>query len=455
MTEVQERMLLLMDEIKDICVKESLRYVLGKKTAVTAFKFGKFIDNMSSAILFMPLSDIYKLKAYIDKNCADSRIIECWDNNAELKRMKFRYVDKGSLLYDGQNVEHVKCLGINVLILPIMEKKVSKKVKGCENYIIALNNNNNPRLLKIIAKEIYYKIFSFSFMSKLFHTNIVKNPNEVGIHYGALKSITKSKEAIIKYIKDNLTLKDNEKPSHYWLRNPKGYMIDCPMDLFDNTQEVELEGHKYLIYAKAEEYFKGFYGGKLGGDINLQNAGQDDCDDIIDCPDRITLIVECDLPYDEYLDYIKEKGPSISEIADNKKKYNDFMSKYYIPMEKKYMKKYYEIKRCVERIDVWSRLKSKRGELKEAYDKKDISKLEVLLKEYLKKTDFYLNKGVAFYIDDEIFKYARLVWESENRPIRKKADGQVITFADNIYNRVPELYKNETVDQYFETRNNS
>lgn len=450
MTEVQERMLLLIDEIKDICVKENLQYVLGKKTAVTAFKYGKFINNVTSAILFMPLTDIYKLKAYIEKNHSDSRIIECWDNNAELKRMKFRYVDKTTLLYDGQNVEHIKCPGIAVLILPIREKEVSNKVKGCERYIQTVNNDYNPRLLKIIAKEIYYKIFSFSFMSKVFHSKKVKSQIEKGVGYGVIKSFTMSNEEIIKFVKENLLLKNGEKPSFYWYFSPKGYMYECPMDLFDNTVEIELEGHKYLIYAKAEEYFNSFYGGKLGVS-DSQDVHQDDIDD---CFDRINLIAECDLPYEEYLDYIKDKGPSLNEIADNKRKYNSFMGKYFNPKQRKYMRKYYEIKSCVDRIDVWSRLKPKREALKAAYEKKNISEIKKHLKEYLSKTDFYFKNGVGFYIDDEIFTYAKLIWDNE-KPVYQVGEDEYITYAEKIYNKVPELYKTETVDQYFQSRNNS
>lgn len=448
MTEVQERLLQLMDEIVEICEKENLRYVLANKTALVAYKYGKFIDNAVTTRIYMPLSHIYKLKAYVEKNCPDSRIIESWDNNSDLKQMKFRYVDKGTLLFDGQSVEHIICPGIAVVILPIREKDVTNKVKGCEHYVQAVNNKTNVSLIRFLAKKVFFKIFGYSFIAKLFHIKPMKSHNNYGLHYGILKSRSMSKEEIIKYVLDSLTLKEGEKPSYYWYLDPMGQAYEIPMDIFNNTKKIELEGHTYLIYGNSESFFEYFYGENWEDFYKPNDDKENDFD-------RISLIAECDLPYTEYLDYIKDKGPSLIEVADNKKEYNTWMSKYYNPLERQYMKKYYEIKRCVERIDVWSRLKPKRDALKSAYNEKNVPELKKLLKEYLAKTDFYLEKHIGFYIDDEIFTYAKLVWERENRPSYKVGEDEYITFAEHIYSLVPDLYKTETVDQYFEARNNS
>jgi hypothetical protein len=445
MTDIQERLLLLMDEIKDICQKENLHYVLANKTAYVAYKYGEFIDSTLSEKIFMPLSDIYKFKAYVEKNCSENRVIECWDNNSDLKRMKFRYVDKGTLLFNGKNLEHIKYPGISVAILPIREKAVSHKVIGCEHYVQAVNNDTKIGLAKFLAKKVFLKVFGYSFMAKLFHIKKMKSHNNYGLHWGIIKSYTKSKEEIISWVEDRVMLKDGEKPSYYWYLNPKGRSFEMPMDLFTNTKEAKLEGHSYNIYGDCESLFLTVYGEKWQDKYNDDDTDEADSD-------RITVIAECDLPYEEYLKYIEGKGPTLNEIADNKKNYNTFMSKYYNPKERRVMKKYYEVKRSVERIDVWSRLKPKREALKVAYNEKNVPELQKLLKEYLTKTDFYFKKGIAFYIDDEILNCAKLVWESENRPTYKIGDVEDASFADKIYSLVPDLYKTETVDQYFASR---
>ncbi|MGN1138410.1 MAG: hypothetical protein ACI4RM_03105, partial [Ruminococcus sp.] len=159
MTNVQERLLLLMDEIKSICEKKNLKYVLANETAGTALKFNSFREDEYFFYILMPFSHIKKLKDYVEKNSKD-RVIESYANNPHLRNFVFRYVDKGTLLIDGNALEYYKHPGVAVTIMPAREYPVSKKVTGCENYIKYVNCNNTKIVTPIAIKRFISKHFS-------------------------------------------------------------------------------------------------------------------------------------------------------------------------------------------------------------------------------------------------------------------------------------------------------
>ena len=64
-----------------------------------------------------------------------------------------------------------------------------------------------------------------------------------------------------------------------------------------------------------------------------------------------------------------------------------------------------------------------------------------ILKRYLSRTDQLYELKAGMYIDDEIFGYAKKIWEADGRP----------DFAEKVYALVPEIYKTETVEDFLES----
>ncbi|MBR2280981.1 MAG: hypothetical protein IJ903_08710, partial [Ruminococcus sp.] len=75
-----------------------------------------------------------------------------------------------------------------------------------------------------------------------------------------------------------------------------------------------------------------------------------------------------------------------------------------------------------------------------------------LMSKYLSTTQKYVDEKIGFYIDDELFKYARYIWDSEDKPTRVDENGNTITYAEYVYSLVPDLYKTETPEEYLAKR---
>lgn len=460
MTELQKKLLNLTDEIKDICKKEKLNYVVAGMTAGFILNNKHFKAEECYFNIMMPLKDIVKLEKYVNKNLSSTRVIESWKNNPDLQMLKFRYVDKTTLLFDGGSAERHICHGIHINIFPSREFEPANDVRGIERYI-QLDNLHQANLAKWIM--------IFKLATRVTHLNVfkryimhfVKLENVNYIHKGFLKSRKMSKEEMINYvIEENLKAvkpytSNRFIPEEKRLKEPSltenclAYMTDrsrvvkLPIDLYTNVKEVEFEDRTFKVYAEPEKYFDSLY------KADWQNKIKEE----LMCADRTTVVCDPELPYEEYLEYIKNDKVTLADIADSKFEYNTWMGKVHNPAVNKTWHTFMMARRGVDRIDTWYRLRNKREQLKEAYEANDLPKLKKLMKGYISATDRYLAEKIGFYIDDELFKYATVIWESEERPDKKDREGNAISFAQYVYSLVPDLYKSETPDMYFKSRN--
>ncbi len=426
MTNVQKRLLLLMDEIKSICEKKNLKYVLANETCATAQYFNGFNAYEYAFYILMPLSHIKVLKDYVEKNSKD-RIIESYSNNSRLRNFVFRYVDKGTLLIDGNSLEYYKHPGVAVTILPAREYPVSKKVIGCENYLKYVNATNKKSITFVIAKKIMNKLFG---KHKCYFDNYSLTHY---IYYGRFKSIFGSFEKTAKFVEDENFKASQNKYDGYHFITANNKTVKLPKDFFDNIKTVEFEDRVYNLSNKYQKYLKDLFGD------NWRNYSVRK----VNGTENPFVIGELDLPYETYLSFIEKDTDSYSDIVKDRVNNSKWSSRKFKPAEKTAEYNFNCCRRSVDRIDIWCYLKDKREALKTAYDNKDVDALRTLLSNYLAKSEKYIKMDIGLYIDDEILKYAKFVWENSKRP----------KLADKIYDCTPDLYKEETVDQYFANRN--
>lgn len=413
MTEVQERIMVLMDEINLICEKESLRYVLINDTAVRAKKKHAFVDARFKFKLLMPMEDIVKFQAYVDAHFAENRAIESWENNSELYAMVFRYVDKNSLLIDGPAGRYLKMPGIAVTIYPARCGRPEERVVGAERYLQQINNHAGNRW-----KNSW-------FFLKLRAHRARKNDKATRYYadhmfFGRLQYLLGGRDKLARWILAHQNRQGAENADGYWYMKKNSQMIRLPEDMFTEVEWITFEDRQVCIPGKPENYW-------TDKDPNERTG----------MSTAIRVICECDLPYEEYLEFVEDQpGTSLKQLMQHYREYTQWMGSVYYPMEKKVSHTFLGVRRSVDRIDVWYALRKKREAIREAYQKQDIPQLEKLLKTYLDKTDQYWKARIGFYIDEELFQCARLVWESRGK----------IKYADKIYKLVPDLYKTESVE---------
>lgn len=427
MTEVQERLMILMDEINFICQKEQLRYVLINDTAVRVRNKGKFVDSRYEFNILMPMEDIGKFLTYVQNNKAEDRAIESWDNNAYLRQMVFRYVDKNSLLIDGPSGDYFKKPGIAITIYPARPNQLAKNVIGAERYLQQMNSGSDDR-----KRDWLWFLLRGRHRNNKKYKQIPKNKEirkycEEDMRRGILCYLFGNRDKLARWIMQKQDLQGIDHVSdQYWYMKVDGNVLLLPEDMFTDVEWIGFEGHQLCISANPEHY-------RVDENFTVRPP----------LAAAIRVICECDLPYEEYLAYIQDKkGPTIEQIMRNYRDYTSWMERIYTPMEEKVRHTFLGVRRSVDQIDVWHALKDKRQEIREAYQQEDVDKLSCLLDDYLERTHFYLKERIGFYIDEELFNAAKLVWESQGK----------VKYANRVYKLVPDLYKKESVDDYFARR---
>lgn len=451
MTDIQSKVLNLVDEIKEICKKENLRYIVHGKNAAYISSHKKFGDEQAFFSIMMPFEDIFKLKTYVEKNLSDKREIESWENNPHLQMMKFRYVDKNTLLINGSSNERHICNGIFISIIPTRSKKPSADVVGSEIYLILENFKDE----KAAGKLIYSKMLSRLLRNDKYKKQAFEKVHIVGsdsLQLGRAKRKKMSKSDFAGFIidgyknasepyktsKDNFGLRtENEKCLAYMSNSALVYTL--PLDLYDNVKEVEFEGRKYKVYADLELYLSCIFGYEWKAKSQEEIFGTDNA----------SIIYDTEIPYAEFMEYTKDDETSLFDIADSKLEYDKWMKYVHDPAVESTLHTFNMARRSVDRIDIWYKLKNKRGELKKAYEAKDINKLKKLMKLYLDATERYRADEIGFYIDHELFKYARLIWDNGNYPAKVDEQGNLLSYPEYVYSLVPDIYKTETPEDYF------
>ncbi|MDE6852218.1 MAG: hypothetical protein K2J67_06980 [Lachnospiraceae bacterium] len=413
MTDVQERIMVLMDEINFICQKEKLRYVLINNTAVRAIKKHVFGDARYEFKLLMPMEDIARLQAYVETHYGDNRGIESWSNNSALYQMVFRYVDKDSLLIDGPAGRYFTMPGIAITIYPARRGRPADAVLGAERYLQQINNNVGGRwkntccFLKLRSRKV---------------KQVKEAPQYCADHIlsGRMRYVFGGRNKLAAWIMKHQNMQGAGEAAEYWYMKKDSNLVRLPENMFTDVEWVDLEGRQVCAPV-------------------LENAWvEKDPNERIGMSTAIRVICECDLPYEEYLAFLQDKpGPSWEQLMCHYREYANWMVRVYQPMEEKVSRTFLRVRRSVDRIDVWHALRNKRDAIREAFQQKDIAALEELLQIYLEKTDLYLKEKIGFYIDEELFQSARLVWESRGK----------MKYADRVYRLVPEIYKKESVEE--------
>ncbi len=131
MTEIQEHILALVNEIDRACRENEIVYILHGQTAGCALKNGKFKTGAYPFHIIVPEKDIPKLVEGLSSAGYEDREIESPASNPGLRMNITRYVDSATCLYDRKEAVAYRCSGAAVTIHPFREKKAEGKgVKG-------------------------------------------------------------------------------------------------------------------------------------------------------------------------------------------------------------------------------------------------------------------------------------------------------------------------------------
>ncbi len=436
MNDIQRKLMELMDEIDTLCREKDLHYVLFGQTAAQARKESSFVGSTYEFQIIMPLPDILRLQTLVNESLNSTRTFESWEDNAALPQMVFRYTDRNSLLVDGWTGAYHTKPGIAITIFTAKTERPSAKILGCERYLQMYNDGRSKYFWATITfAKVLRKIVGKARTEKILHVDNLSNftSNTGKLQTGGLRALLHGRKKLGQYIVENQA----DCPSYsnakaFWFMRSDGKLTRLPKNLFRSCKRITFEKRKFPLPKKWQVFLSVIFG------ENWETTAY------LPLPDswRMQVINDSNMPYEDYLNSIKESRSSLSNIARYWAEYYYWMKTEHDPAKDIKEHAYGRVERSVNRIDIWYTLRSKRDTIRTAYQTDDIGQLRFVLEEYLQKTEEYKNEGIGFYIDSELFDCAKLVWE---------ADGKT-GYADQVYALVPELYKNETVDEYLASR---
>ena len=67
-----------------------------------------------------------------------------------------------------------------------------------------------------------------------------------------------------------------------------------------------------------------------------------------------------------------------------------------------------------------------------------MAELEQLMQEYLSLTEYYYEKKIGFFVNQQLFDYAKMIWDD-------RGENQ---YANEVYALVPEEYRKEDISEF-------
>lgn len=457
MTDVQKRLVVLLDEIDGICREKSLCYMLADETAISAMNGHHFSGAEYDLKIIMPLSDI---PAFLDAaSQKPDRETESWSDNEWMNTYVFRYVDSSTLLIDYSSWDYFTKPGVAVTIIPLLPKLGTKLLAGLR-YISAVNvYGGGKEAEKLITRE--------SFSQAIHHGS---EPMLSGTWKAGVTSRIHGKAALAEKINREILSLRPQRSECRWVIPVTGVPIEVSTkkrSVYDLIRMISFEKKKRPI--PREGYFSyryGFRSKELADRFDLisvpgeeylvkekdrevmaqRTAQRNPLPAPVKLPDskRVRVIADVGMPYRDFLEFTADDGKDPIAMKEKRKSYMIWKRLFHDPMKQVTDHTFNLAKRSRDRIDIWYSLRDRREELRKAMKDDDVSKLRRILSKYLKCTDTYFADGIGMYIDDEIFECAKRVWKDD--PDRPE------DFYRQVYELVPDIYRNETPDEYFKKR---
>ena len=157
MTEIQEHVLALVNEIDRACRENEIVYILHGQTAGCALKNGKFKTGAYPFHIIVLEKDIPRLVGELIKAGYQDREIESPGSAPGQGPKTTRYVDSATCLYDRKEALAYQCCGAAVTIHPFYEKKAEGK--GVRGLLGSLWGKKEPASYELEMSAGVYRSF--------------------------------------------------------------------------------------------------------------------------------------------------------------------------------------------------------------------------------------------------------------------------------------------------------
>lgn len=386
MTNLQQHLLQLIQEIDETCAEYNLPYSLYGRTAGCAENHGEFITGCYQFQIMMMAGDILILKDKILKKYPKNRAFEDFSVNPDLQYHYVRYVDTGTTIFDKNHLVKYKMPGVAITIIPLYCEGVSRICEVVETGFIYMNGNKyfdekdeSPEAERV-AQCIHLTKMAIKVFGKKWAANRI---------YNSLK-----KEKGKKPPKSLIIRGDNDTQFPDLRKKIKGeYLFE--------TKRVPFAGLMLPVPAKSDAYYRYLYG----------KGWKKLCQTPLLTINSMNVIWDDYVPFKEYLAIFAEQGINMDEIYDQAREFRYYNKNTFEDLELKSTDYFYRSRRSVKRIDLYLYYRDKMDDLKKAEEENDLETIKVIMKRYLGTVKRYEELGLGFYINKELHHYAELVWK--------------------------------------------
>ncbi len=389
MKTINNVLLTLLTEIDTVCRENGLHYFLTGQTALEAYRSGQFETSSKVVDILMTLPDIKELIAVIEAQGKADRAFESLYNNDHFREFQFRYVATDTLnlsLHSDLTSEkpgiYIRIRALKVDVHTPLSKAMTLQKKAWRFYYRDYPNTSRISGEKKIGKRM---------------SNFWVGHTHDGYRKRMIRGIEKTQK--------NVSLDDE-----LYIRGlRRNRPIIFPQGLFAESQEVELEGHKFFIPKDAELFFEVLYG--------------ENWTERTFKPSEVTQnrIVDANFPYAEYFAYLKANGltTDISEelAAENKARAE------LKPLDKRLTRNWRIVQRTGARFNLWKQYVPQKAYIQDLYENEKWEELGEVLADYDIAARKYRKFDLGLCFDEDIFRiYQAWLIYNENEELAEKME---------------------------------
>lgn len=409
---MKDRILTLLDEIKEVCEKEKIPFYLAGELAFRASRGEELKDNFSDAAIMIFAGDAKRLtKKLLKRNKA--RVVESLRNNPSFPGFYLRYSDtETTLVNTRERINYnTNSIGVNIeLICSVpgegFKHNLLTRMKGVwlekfrPSYIEA---GEDTRSAMEKFQDICLKVFFQCFGT----------------------------ERTMKKVFDRWIRQGKRESSKYTIAMPNSVQVNFSKNLFEPAIPLRLEGKEYPAPAKIKSYLRVIY----AGDIPRQP--------------RKDMLYDVNVPWRQYRQAMQKEGLELEQVQKNRRKYLDWRYKNYVPLWEKRIYYYSLIFCSEERVRFWREYKTgKKEHVVNLYEAGKYAQAGEELNEYFGLMRYYAEKGVGFCFDKEILEISiKLLMLDIAGTVRKKSTykkkcGRLLDIVESVpYQHFDEIEK--------------
>ena len=389
MNREQQKILELLKEIDTICRKNKITYFLSPYFTLCAVTGRPFPQNPTAGNVYMKTGDMERFKNAFEEEPELRRTLESMDNNKRFPGFFLRYTDKDTLYYTMDNYGRYQYPGMAVKIVPLQCEYGPKK-----KYM--WNRMREDGWKKIRGKNGQWKtkrdfacIWMVRFLSLCGRGWLAKSIFRDLIHQPQKNVQT----YVIRFQNQN---------------------IYYPAYIFENPQEVELEGERFFVPGDTDKYLTIAFGKNYADKApeNYRPAPTTICSALIPCEE-----------------FMQQYGGEAKKLAAERKR-REARRKYGMNYKQYFNQCWTYAKFCGTKYTCARAYRKKTGYIRNLYKNQDYVQLENIFSEYTGMMNKCLKYDEIFEADPEILDiYMNYLEKTGRTPLLEKVKEMGVNIA--------------------------